>query len=198
MTGKGILEALSFVDEKYIEEAQTGTLRQAEHIVKVLLPLAACLCLVLLGLFSGDTTEIAMENQQEGAIPEPGIEIIVQDKTYGSASGGCAPEMDEAEMPSISEVPSIVLRIAEWTEAGFTATVEKIDDTDIFPVGTLLNVEIMVNICIETYSGDLVTVERRIPTEAEFPPGTLVRVQFEVLPQEENTIRIETIAQEEE
>ena len=49
MTGKLILEAMSFIDDAYIEEASTETIRK-RRTVRYLLPLAACLCLILLGL----------------------------------------------------------------------------------------------------------------------------------------------------
>lgn len=196
MTGKGILEALSFVDEKYIEEAGTGTFRRATPIVRVLLPLAACLCLAFLGLMNRPTTETAPA-EQEAQVGMP--EIIVRDESDSFLSGGedIAPELDASEVLENCEVPSVILRIVQWTEDGFTATVEEIVDTDIFPEGTLLNVEIMPNICIETYSDNLVTVQQRVPEETEFPAGTLVRVQFQRT-EEENTIRIELITREEE
>lgn len=196
MTGKGILEALSFVDEKYIEEAETGTFRRATPIVRVMLPLAACLCLAFLGLMNRPATETAPA-EQEAQVGMP--EIIVRDESDAFLSGGedIAPELDAPEVIENYEVPSIILRIVQWTEDGFTATVEEIVDTDIFPVGTLLNVEIAPGIFLETHTDDLVKVERRMPEEAEFPAGTLIRVQFQRT-QEENTIRIELITREEE
>ena len=46
MTGKEILEALSFVDECYIDEAENGKIRNSIQLKKFL-PMAACFCLVL-------------------------------------------------------------------------------------------------------------------------------------------------------
>ena len=45
MTGKDIMEALSFADDKFIQEAQEGTMRKKSPI-RYLAPLAACLCLM--------------------------------------------------------------------------------------------------------------------------------------------------------
>lgn len=200
MTGKGILEALSFVDETYIEEAERGTLRRTKPIVKALLPLAACFCLALAGLFMTDQVSPSeqMVSGQEPAVGIPETVYLEKSESVMYGQNDIAPEMQAPELIEDCDVPSVILRIVQWTEEGFTATVEKIVDTDIFPVGTLLNVEIMANIYVETYSGDLVMVERRMPTEAEFPAGTVVLVQFHHSPEEENTICIDIISREEE
>lgn len=201
MTGKGIMEALSFVDEKYIEEAESENLRRKQPIVKVILPLAACLCVAFLGLFlrsQGNPTEELAPQEQ---IAEIGIlETIVQDRTESALYGqnDIAMDVKAPETPENCNIFSGVLRIVQWTEGGFSATVEKSVDSEIFPAGTLLNVTFQENICVESYSGDLVTVERRLPTETDFPAGTLIRVRFYRISGEDTTICIDTIALEEE
>ena len=51
MTGQELFHALSFVDERYIAEAETAQLGAQIPWVKVL-SVAACLCILLAGAFA--------------------------------------------------------------------------------------------------------------------------------------------------
>lgn len=188
MTGKGILEALSFVDEKYIEEAETGTLREKRPMIRALLPLAACLCVALLALYPRGATEgIAQDNKLAGAVMQEAAGETVSSQEEMDIA------LDGAETPYANEVPSIILRITGWTENGFTATVEGYQDSELLPLGEAVQVEFLPNACIEVYEGDLVTVTRAIPREVDFPAGTLVKVRY-VSVSEDGTIRAEAIS----
>ena len=184
MTGKAILEALSFVDEAYIEEAETGTL-QGTVVLRRVLTMAACLCLILLGLklwLPSVDNEVSDEMEQmfpqQEAMAEPKDEAnhFVQDQNE------CEIVMDnEVAEPNVSEVPTVVLRIEEWNGDGFTATVVRNGNSAAFEPGEELRIVFSENIFVEEITSDLVTVYRRLPTEPEFPAGTEVVVQYEYI-----------------
>ena len=195
MTGKDIMEALSFADDKYIQEAQDGTLKKKSPI-RYLVPLAACLCLVLFGLHMRPAPPAS---PAEGAMQEPGMAMDAEVHTeYSENDVPLEPVMGayEDQIPSSGEVPSVVLEILEWTEDGFVAAVDSLVDTDLIPVGTVLQVEMMPNLVVETIRGDLVYAERRLPTETDLPVGSLVRVMFCSYSEEDQVLKIESICKE--
>lgn len=200
MTGKEILEALSFVDESYIDEAENGKIRN-KHQLKKLLPMAACFCLILCALIAAHQNHrtsmhvcvLPPENPVE--IPESAVygDVGVPDT---APEPGSTPMLDAEAVPNISEVPSVILTVKEWTDHGFTALVSGYVDAECIPLGTLIRVEKLPSICVEVYEGDIVSVQRRIPTEADFPAGTRIRVQFTEYSVEENTLYIDCIFRE--
>ena len=182
MTGKAILEAMSFVEDKYIEEAESGTFRSGT-VVRRLLPLAACLCLLLLGmrhinLPAANETEADQDNMV--AQQEVKVETYYKQESAAHDRNDYALVMDESEvMPDAGEVPSVILRIEGWNTEGFAATVVRNVDSQTLAPSTQLQVIFTENICIEEISGDLVQVQRREPTEADFPAGSLIRVRYQ-------------------
>ena len=195
MTGKDIMEALSFVDEKYIQDAQDGTLKK-KSAIRYLVPLAACLCLVFFGLYMRPAPPAS---PAEGALQEPGMAMDAEVQTEFSENDILLePVMGayEDQIPASGEVPSVVLEILEWTETGFMAAVDSLVDTDLIPVGSVLQVEMLPNLVVETIRGDFVYAERRLPTESEFPVGSLVRVMFCSYSEEDQVMKIECICKE--
>ena len=193
MTGKDILEALSFVDEGYIEEAQTGKIRAALP-AKRLLPLAACLALVLAGLrlWGGQAADEEMENLEDKQVHQ---EVILEfDRAENVMQSNHDMVLDEAEAPQISREITSVLRIEAWSEDGFTATVLRNEDGGTAEPGTEVQVRFTYGICVETVQDGLITVERRRPDEPEFPAGTLVGVRYQAYNEETGVMQIESIA----
>lgn len=177
MTGKGILEALGFVDDKYIEEAETGSIRPGLNF-KMLLPLAACLCLVLWVFSSG----IGASEKSAAALDETGAEIqMVEMEKAESAHYAQNDIALEVEVPHVSEVPHVILRIEQWNEDGFAATVEKLGDSAAFETGQEVQVVFLPNSCVEAEENDLVQVTRKIPTEADFSVGDVVMVRYQFI-----------------
>ena len=78
MTGKGIMEALSFVEERYIEEAENGAVVSKRPVVRVLLPLAACLCLILTGLHFIPRQQESQKDVYSSAVQETGYASNVE------------------------------------------------------------------------------------------------------------------------
>ena len=200
MTGKAILEAMSFVDEAYIEEAENGTLRSGT-VVRRLLPLAACLCLLLLGmrhitLPAANETEADLENMV--AQQEVKMETQYKQESAAHDRNDYALVMDESEvMPDAGEVPTVILRIEAWNAEGFAATVVRNVDSQTLVPSTQLQVIFTENICIEEISGDLVQVQRREPTEADFPAGSLIQVRYQYYT-DDGILCIESIRKERE
>lgn len=200
MTGKEILEALSFVDESYIDEAEKGKIKSRIQIKK-LLPLSACFCLLLGALMFTyqiyRTSVHIWEPAPESAMEAPDSAEKGNPEVPDTSPVPESPSMLEVEeVPEISEVPSVILTVEEWTETGFTAVVSGHVDAACIPLGTLIQVEMLPSICVEVYEGDLVYVQRRIPTEGDFPAGTKIRVQFTEYSVEENTLYIDCICKE--
>lgn len=195
MTGKQILEAMSFVDDAYIEEAATETIRK-KRAVRYLIPLAACLCLVLIGMrFRPDPPAAPGQS----VLQEPGMAMdaeVQQEQSIADVPGEPVMGANDIRIPESQEVPSVVLRIMEWTEDGFTATVDSLVDTDLIPVGTVLNVRMTPYMVVEIVRDGLVYAERRTPTEEDLPVGTLVQVMFCSYSAEENVLIIESVCKE--
>lgn len=200
MTGKGIMEALSFVEERYIEEAENGAVPSKRPVVRVLLPLAACLCLILTGLHFLPRQQESQKDFYSAAVQETGYASNVEKQEHKENSLVMESDMfmDEEEAYNTGEAPSLILRIEAWTENGFTAVVDGLVDTDLIPVGTVLQVEMLPEIWVETVIGDLIHVEQRVPTESDYPSGSLVRVMFRFYSEAEKILRIDTICKEDE
>lgn len=194
MTGKAILEALSFIDEEYIDEAETGTIRSAAiQFPKILLPMAACLCLVLaMNSWAKSATaeaQIPEEQASQDMIAETWVEL---DKEQDVSAAEMEIAMDEAKSPETGI--SAILRIEKWTDGGFTAIVESTGDTDELEPGMGVEVLFSDAICVETYADGMVIAERRDPTETDFPAGVLVQVRISDIFDERTEIVIKSIA----
>lgn len=190
MTGKAILEALSFVDDSYIEEAETGTIRPALNFKK-LLPLAACLCLVLWWIVSG----IDSSGKSAAALAETRAELQIVEMEKAESGHYAQNDISlEVEVPYISEVPHVILRIEQWNENGFTAVVEKLGDSAAFEIGQSVQIVFLPNSCVEVEENDLVQVTRKMPTEADFAIGDVVMVRYQFIDDETGVIFADSIS----
>ena len=131
MTGQELLYALSFVDEKYIQEAESAQLRKIPWM-KVL-SVAACLCILIVGAFT-------LENMGHKGVTEEAAAPAAPAETLAEAPEEAAPPMqDEMITESAAEpvtipgelhhVPFAHLRILEVREDGsFAVFVERVAD----------------------------------------------------------------------
>ncbi len=182
MTGKAILEALSYVDERYIDEAEAGAIRKPKAFPR-LLPLAACLCLVVFALYSiPQRTENAQQMENEAA------QETLADMADGEA------EMIREPDQVVEEVPSVILRLDRWDGNQFTATVVQLVDTDLFPVGTQLNVILKTNPEMEQYN---IAADIDIGDIA-LNPGDWLQVQFYKFDEATSTIWVDWLRPYEE
>lgn len=127
MTGLELLEALSFVDERFIAEADVANFKRNVPWMKIL-SVAACLCILIVGAF-------ALENigykgaKEEAAAPA---------ETMAQAPAEAAPTMamDEAISESAAEeskvtdelhhIPYATLRIVSVEDDYWIAVVEEV------------------------------------------------------------------------
>ena len=175
MNGKDLFEGMSHIDERYIEEAETSAFPRLHWTQAA--ALAACLCLILFSLYAIQNP-LAMEGsipQDEQTIPAGGDEPMA-----GAASPEDSPMM---------EVPSVILYVQEQTEDGWIATVSELVDTDVFEVGTALNVVVTDTIRQEDADRNSFVVEQARPDYT----GCYVMVQFIQYDRETDTIVVNLI-----
>lgn len=187
MSGKTLLKAMSFVDEKYIDEAENKTIRKSHSQWMRLLPLAACLCIVLLGFFSRNRWRISAESssQHNESVHDfienwDNTDLEVQSNQNSSA---------EAE-----EVPSVILRVESWNKNGFVGTVTALTDTDIFDVGMTLNVIVEEDAWIQIQKEDALICADSDEAKSIYREGSLVQVQFVYYDKETGTIYVNVLS----
>ena len=188
MSGKDIIEGMSYVDERFVDEAEIKTLpkRIAVPWIKVA-SVAACLCLIVFSLYNlqsylrGET--VGMSN--EGAA-DPMPEGIVEDKPDSETQEAVS---STSSYGIVGEVPSVILYVEDMTNLGFFGTVAQLVDTDIFEVGMELNVVVADGTRHETVYGNS-TVSTDSKTDYA---GFYVLVQFIEYDRETGTIVVNMI-----
>lgn len=102
MTGKDLFEGLSFIDERFIDEAENASLVRAPWLR--IASIAACLCLVLFGLWCIHPSPIGppVETTVPYDLPEgwPEVIVYVEEMTDGGFTGTVA----ELVMPGLFEL----------------------------------------------------------------------------------------------
>lgn len=140
MTGTQLFEALSFVDEKYIQEAETSNLHRNTPWMKVL-SVAACLCILITGVYAYSRMQSkgAMEGIKEEAAAAPEAVMEEAAPAEAPAATAAAPKQESiTEAPAeeaggaaageLQHIPYAQLRILGQTDTGFAATVEEVSD----------------------------------------------------------------------
>lgn len=192
MNGKDLFSGMSFVEERLVGEAETERATSGRVAWKRWTAIAACLCLILLSVF-------ALHSRSEGEMTE-GIagQDAADSMPIPMPEGGTSAELEHESMESetspdegcpLQEVPSVMLLVEEMTDTGFTATVAGFVDTDIFEIGTALNVVMAEDVRHETPDGQFdVTAEAGIDYS-----GLCVEVQFKEYDKEIATIVVNSI-----
>lgn len=151
MTGTELLEALSFVDERYIQEAETARLKESIPWMKIL-SVAACLCILITGVLAlenlglkGTMEEAAPEAAAPECAPEAAPEAA---PPMQEAVPEAAPEESFSEFgaePALYTIVYAKLRIvSEQDEDVYEAAVEKANDEfDIFE--TSMQVKVVID-----------------------------------------------------
>ena len=147
MSGKDLFEGMSYVDERFIDEAENKMIPKAKVIPWLrAASMAACLCLVLFGLYhlfpeqAMDGTE-GVDGKQ--STNQNSMENAIQDSQIN------APE----NLPE-GEIPNVILYVEGMTAEGFVATVTDFGETQRLGLGTKLNVVIAEGTRSETADGD--------------------------------------------
>ena len=139
MSGKDLFEGMSYVDERFVDEAENKSFpkRIVSPWIKVA-SMAACLCLIIFSLYSlrGKTEGVG---QVEGATQEAAMDNSMELEYGGSP----------AESPTdggTPRVPDMMIRIQEVTETGFVGIVQNDGGFTMFEDGT----KVIVTIDLET------------------------------------------------
>lgn len=189
MSGKDLFEAMSYVDERFVDEAENKTLpkRTASPWIKVA-SMAACLCLIIFSLYNLQPylnrvrTEGAAGQEAEDAMPGGSLENEPEQKPQESV-------IISPEDGPVCEVPSVILYVNEMKDIGFTGTVAELVDTDIFEIGMELNVVVADGTRHETDDGNpCVSADSRTDYS-----GSYVMVQFIEYDRETSTIIINMV-----
>lgn len=158
MNGKEILEGLSYIDDRFVEEAEQEMHLHHKAPLRVLAG-AACVVLTLaaaarLSLYAPGNTESMHES-----IPEHVGEIEIEtDHTRSPTKPG------EAVGPEgIESAPTgtVTLLVESWTEDGFTGTVTALPDTTLFTLGEVLNVVLKQEPGETSAASPIIVIEKR-------------------------------------
>lgn len=137
MSGKDLFEGMIYVDECFVDEAESRAFPKPRIFSWIkAASIAACLCLILFGLHNllPYLSQGPTDGQDiEDSMAQSGVGNELQDESQESAIG--SPE----EYPA-QEVPSVILYVEDMTALGFIGTVVQMVDTDIFDIGMELNV----------------------------------------------------------
>ena len=145
MSGKNLFEGMSFVDERFVDEAENKSYpkRVVSPWIKAA-SMAACLCLIIFSFYNlqpylrGETEGITGEGAAD-AMPEGVLEDEKDQISQESAIENPAAE-------SATRAPETMIRILKLTETGFVGTVHNNGGFTAFEDGT----EIVVTIDTET------------------------------------------------
>ena len=153
MTGTELLEALSFVDEKYIQEAENAKLRTGTPWMKIL-SVAACLCILLTGAYAlgrmQQKTAAPEAAAPPMAMPESAIEEAApaataaapREESVTAAPEAPLPVEEEVASDELQHIPYAQLRILGKTEDGFAVVVEAVSE-DPTPLETGMELTIV-------------------------------------------------------
>ena len=139
MSGKELFEGMSYVDERYVDEAEQKTIdkRVTSPWIKIV-SMAACLCLVVFSMYKlipyWDWNVTEQAAGEAAARPESAVEQEMGMEEQESASIA-----DEAPA---SRAPEMMVRIQEVTETGFIGTVENMSGFMVFEDGTQITVTV--------------------------------------------------------
>ena len=144
MSGKDLFEGMSYVDERFVDEAENKTYpkRVVSPWIKVA-SMAACLCLIIFSLYN---LQRYLRGETEGAGQEAADampEGVLEDEKAQISQDSLTDVPDEA---GSVRAPETMIRIIEVTETGFVGTVHDNGGFNVFEHGT----EITVTVDLET------------------------------------------------
>lgn len=174
MNGEELLRSMSYVEERFVEEAQAAPAVKKLPWMRIG-AMAACFALVLMGAGFWISAGGWKANSEADILDNVEMEHYAPMETWADIG-----YLEDSDSKVPMRMASLLVRIDTWQENGFTATVDGIVDTDIFPVGTVLTVEFEENIRIVQTDGEVISCTRRTPTKEDFPAGSTVQVMFHI------------------
>ena len=165
-----IHDALNLLDDDLIGEVEYLRSRKKSRTKQWIswAAMAACMCIVIGSILSGrlpigigqNSESADMGNMSNSAC---GNEEAAESELPIQAEGLINEE--KAENESMREVPAFLVEIEEWRGEGFFGTIVGIVDTEIYPVGTPVFVEMPESL-------------KLADTNALYSEGNVVHVQF--------------------
>ena len=156
-----IHDALNLLDDDLIGEVEWLRSRKKKRHLAWIPSVATVACI---GIFTIHQFDMNMDSTGNSSGPESmnmGGQITSGTDTEGSI-----------DQEGIIETPSVLVQIQSWETNGFTGTVVGHVDTDIFPIGT----EVFVELAKCDVNNDNMT--HSITQESKPLEGSVVRVQF--------------------
>lgn len=139
MTGKDLFEGISWVDERFVDEAEHAALPKPGVIPWIkIASMAACLCLILFALHNLSPylkQEVTDGQDIADSVGQDSREDELKDDAQNSII------VSPGDDPT-GEIPNVILYVEEMTVEGFIATVTDYGETDRLGLGTRLNVVI--------------------------------------------------------
>lgn len=181
-----IHDALNLINDEWIEAVEK--LRSNRKRKKIwyenfreILVVAACLCLMLLGIYSVD--HFNLFSSEYDAVAESADETAQSVENTESAVD-CTESVEESESAeSAGEIEEWVrtayVKIVEWHPDGFVGTVTDTTKLDAYDIGTELFVKFDEHSYIEIYTDTISYFADGIPNPQEIPVGTEAYVYFD-------------------
>ena len=141
MSGKDLFEGMSYVDERFVDEAENKTFprRIVSQWIKVA-SMAACLCLIVFSLLQ---LRPSPAPEAPGSVEDAMPDGILEDEKESISQ---EPAIAAPEDAPATRAPETMIRILKLTETGFVGTVHDNGGFNVFEHGT----EITVTVDLET------------------------------------------------
>ena len=141
MSGKDLFEGMSYVDERFVDEAENMTLpkRIVSPWIKVA-SMAACLCLIIFSLLQ---LRPSPAPEAPGSVEDAMPDGILEDEKESISQ---EPAIAAPEDAPATRAPETMIRILKLTDTGFVGTVHDNGGFNVFEHGT----EITVTVDLET------------------------------------------------
>ena len=171
MNGRDLLEAMSFLDEELVAASDAPA---RAFPWKRAASLAACFCVLLLGMFAFH--RFSLGNEKSADMAEAIAYTAAAPQDAGQPETAAASGSEEREEVCSTEAPSILVRLEELTETGFRGTA--LEDGSDWNQGDSLLIEYA-----EGFLPDPLTpgTEYRIWAES-FDPQTHCAIIFQMEP----------------
>lgn len=175
-----IHDALNSLDDDLIGEVEYLRNRKKSKTKQWIswAAMAACACIVVGSLFAG-IERLEIGQSTEGASMQDANEMTEDTENSSDAQYPANSEAlvgkDKIDNESMREVPAFLVEIKEWQVDGFVGTIVGIVDTDIYPVGT------------EVYV-DMTSISKLADMNELYSEGSVLHVQFNRLDEGEQII----------
>lgn len=196
-----IHDALNLINDEWIEAVEKlRSNRKRRKIwyenMRGIFTVAACLCLMFLGIYTFDNFNLFSTGYEQAAsseLEEVEDYVVSEESESEGVSAestwddeGAEDVSDESEDAAESAVEveewvrTAYVKIIEWQPDGFVGTVTDATKLDAYDIGAELFVKINENSYIEIYTDTISYFADGMPDPQEIPVGTEVYVYFDV------------------